>query len=182
MRLDHAPRLSGSQQPDDRHRSICANGPRVASRLSLPTIPEQRRIAAILDTVDDAIRSTEGLIAKLEQVKQGLLHDLLTRGIDENGELRDPDRHPEQFTRLPLGPDPERGSGSDRRPWPATDYEAGSIAFKRERIGSRLPVRVIHTRADWRTPCRQRTSTLRATAASSGRLAERGQVMLAEAI
>ncbi|MCA9610516.1 MAG: hypothetical protein KC619_33200, partial [Myxococcales bacterium] len=32
-----------------------------------------------------------------------LLHDLLTRGIDENGELRDPERHPEQFKDSPLG-------------------------------------------------------------------------------
>ena len=39
-----------------------------------------------------AIRSTERLIAKLEQVRQGLLHDLLTRGVDESGRLRDPDR------------------------------------------------------------------------------------------
>jgi type I restriction enzyme S subunit len=43
------------------------------------------------------------VIAKLQQMKQGLLHDLLTRGIDENGELRDPERHPEQFKDSPLG-------------------------------------------------------------------------------
>ena len=50
--------------------------------VTLPPLPEQRRIAEILDTVDEAIRKTEQLIAKLKQVKQGLLHDLLTRGID----------------------------------------------------------------------------------------------------
>jgi type I restriction enzyme S subunit len=69
----------------------------------VPPSPEQRRIAEILDTVDEAIRSTETLIAKLEQMKQGLLHDLLTRGIDENGELRDSERHPEQFMVSKLG-------------------------------------------------------------------------------
>ncbi len=69
----------------------------------VPPLPEQRRIAEILDTLDDLIRKTEQLIAKLKQVKQGLLHDLLTRGIDENGELRDPERHPEQFEDSPLG-------------------------------------------------------------------------------
>lgn len=69
----------------------------------LPGIAEQRLIAEVLDTVDEAIRKTEEIIAKLKQVKQGLLHDLLTRGIDENGELRDPDRHPEQFKDSPLG-------------------------------------------------------------------------------
>ncbi len=71
--------------------------------LRIPPLPEQRQIAEVLDTVDEAIRRTEQLIAKLKQVKQGLLHDLLTRGIDDNGELRDPDRHPEQFKHSPLG-------------------------------------------------------------------------------
>lgn len=71
--------------------------------VDLPPLPEQRRIAEILDTLDEAIRKTEQVIAKLQQMKQGLLHDLLTRGIDENGELRDPERHPEQFKGSPLG-------------------------------------------------------------------------------
>ena len=71
--------------------------------LDLPPLPEQRRIAEILDTLDEAIRKTEQVIAKLQQMKQGLLHDLLTRGIDEHGELRDPERHPEQFKDSPLG-------------------------------------------------------------------------------
>ena len=62
-----------------------------------------RCIAEILDTLDEAIRKTEQVIAKLQQMKQGLLHDLLTRGIDDNGELRDPERHPEQFKDSPLG-------------------------------------------------------------------------------
>jgi type I restriction enzyme S subunit len=69
----------------------------------VPPLPEQRAIAAVLDTIDDAIQKTEQIIAKLQQVKQGLLHDLLTRGIDDNGELRDPERHPEQFQDSPLG-------------------------------------------------------------------------------
>lgn len=68
-----------------------------------PPAPEQRRIAEILDTADAAIRKTEQLIAKLKQVKQALLHDLLTRGIDDNGELRDPVRHPEDFKDTALG-------------------------------------------------------------------------------
>lgn len=70
----------------------------------IPVDPtEQRRIAEVLDTADEAIRQTETLIAKLKQMKQGLLHDLLTRGLNENGELRDPIAHPEQFKDSPLG-------------------------------------------------------------------------------
>ncbi|MBL9027440.1 MAG: restriction endonuclease subunit S [Myxococcales bacterium] len=77
----------------------------ILARLEIPSppLPEQRQIAAILDTLDDAIRKTEQIIAKLKQVKQGLLHDLLTRGIDDNGELRDPERHSEQFKASALG-------------------------------------------------------------------------------
>jgi type I restriction enzyme, S subunit len=56
--------------------------------ISVPVYAEQRRIAKTLDTPDEAIRSTERLIAKLEQAKKGLIHDLLTRGIDESGHLR----------------------------------------------------------------------------------------------
>jgi type I restriction enzyme S subunit len=78
-----------------------------ATEILLPPSSEQQRIAEILDTVDVAIRKTEQLIAKLKQVKQGLLHDLLTRGIDDNGELRDPTRHPEQFKDSPLGRTPK---------------------------------------------------------------------------
>jgi type I restriction enzyme S subunit len=69
----------------------------------LPPLPEQRRIGEILNTLDKAIRKTEQVVAKLQQMKQGLLHDLLTRGIDENGELRDQERHPEQFKESELG-------------------------------------------------------------------------------
>jgi type I restriction enzyme S subunit len=69
---------------------------------------EQQGIAEILDAVDEIIRNTEQLIAKLQQVKQGFLHDLLTRGIDDNGEIRDLERHPEHFKdsqlgRIPMG-------------------------------------------------------------------------------
>lgn len=73
--------------------------------LEFPDAPahEQRGIVEILDTLDEAIRKTEQVIAKLQQMKRGLLHDLLTRGIDENGELRDPERHPEQFKDSELG-------------------------------------------------------------------------------
>lgn len=75
--------------------------------ISLPPLPEQQRIAEVLDTVDEAIRKTEQIIDKLKQVKQGLLHDLLTWGIDNNGEVRDPERHPEQFSDSPLGQIPK---------------------------------------------------------------------------
>ncbi|HEY5987693.1 MAG TPA: restriction endonuclease subunit S, partial [Streptosporangiaceae bacterium] len=69
----------------------------------IPPLYEQRGIAEILRTLDEVIRSTARLIAKLEQTKQGLLRDLLARGIDESGHLRDPARNAEQFSRTTLG-------------------------------------------------------------------------------
>jgi type I restriction enzyme, S subunit len=69
----------------------------------------RRTIAAVLGTVDEAIAKTEAVIAKLEQVRAGLLHDLLTRGLDEHSQLRDPIAHPEQFKDSPLGRIPQGG-------------------------------------------------------------------------
>ncbi len=69
-----------------------------------PTTDEKSRIAEILDTLDTTIRQTEAIIEKLKQVKQGLLHDLLTRGIDANGELRPPQSQaPHRYKDSPLG-------------------------------------------------------------------------------
>ncbi|MDL1981922.1 MAG: restriction endonuclease subunit S [Deltaproteobacteria bacterium] len=72
-------------------------------KIAHPPLPEQRRIAEILDTTDEAIQKTEALISKLKAMKQGLLHDLLTRGLDKNGKLRDPKAHPEKFKDSSLG-------------------------------------------------------------------------------
>jgi type I restriction enzyme S subunit len=62
---------------------------------------EQTKIAEILSTVDRAIEQTEALIAKQERIKTGLMQDLLTRGIDEHGNLRSEATH--EFKDSPLG-------------------------------------------------------------------------------
>jgi len=48
---------------------------------------EQQKIAEILETVDNAIENTDAIIEKYKRIKQGLMQDLLTRGIIENYEL-----------------------------------------------------------------------------------------------
>ena len=50
-------------------------------RLSLPPLKEQRYITAILDCIDDALEHTGEVIAAIEQLKDSLLHELLTRGV-----------------------------------------------------------------------------------------------------
>jgi len=49
---------------------------------------EQRKIARILSTVDSVIEETEAAIAKYKAIKQGMMQDLFTRGLDKSGKLR----------------------------------------------------------------------------------------------
>ena len=72
------------------------------------SIFEQRKVHGIIEALDTTIRQTEAIIEKLKQVKQGLLHDLLTRGIGANGELRPPQSEaPELYKESALGWIPE---------------------------------------------------------------------------
>lgn len=74
--------------------------------LQVPRIPnaEANLIESVLDTLDIQIQKTDALIAKLEKIKEGLLHDLLTRGIDHNGQLRpSPEKAPELYQESALG-------------------------------------------------------------------------------
>jgi type I restriction enzyme S subunit len=49
--------------------------------LLLPPLPEQRKIAAILSSVDDTIEKTQATVDQLDVVKKGLLGELLTQGM-----------------------------------------------------------------------------------------------------
>jgi len=66
---------------------------------------EQQKIAEILETVDNAIEKSERIIEKYKRIKQGLMQDLLTRGIDENGQIRNEQTH--KFKDTPIGRIPE---------------------------------------------------------------------------
>jgi len=78
------------------------NGVMAGIEISIPTSKsEQSKIAEILSTVDRAIEQTESLITKQQRIKTGLMQDLLTRGIDEHGNLRSEQTH--QFKDSPLG-------------------------------------------------------------------------------
>jgi type I restriction enzyme S subunit len=64
----------------------------------------QGRIASILTSIDTAIEKTEALIAKHQQIKAGLMHDLFTRGVLPNGQLRQPrSEAPELYQETTLG-------------------------------------------------------------------------------
>lgn len=87
-----------------------------------PTSTDRAPLSQFLDTLDTTIRQTEAIIAKLKQVKQGLLNDLLTRGIDANGQLRPPQSEaPHLYKASPLG-------------WIPLEWEVGPLESFLERI------------------------------------------------
>ena len=106
------------QQELVRRSNATAQAGLYLGELARVSIPEcagqvQTQVARVLDTIDTAIRQTEAIIAKLKQVKLGLLHDLLTRGIDANGEMRAPQSQaPNLYKLSPLGWIPREWSAS----------------------------------------------------------------------
>lgn len=65
------------------------------SKIKTPAPPfnEQTKIASILSKADAAIAQTEALIAKYQRIKTGLMQDLLTKGIDKHGNIRNEKTH-----------------------------------------------------------------------------------------
>ena len=70
-------------------------------RVPAPPVPEQRKIATILSSVDDTIERTQAVIDQVQVVKHGLMQELLTRGL--------PGRHT-RFKRTEIGMIPEEWS------------------------------------------------------------------------
>lgn len=60
----------------------------IKAKAKFPDVELQKKIAVILTTIDNSIEKTEALIAKYQQIKAGLMHDLFTRGVLPNGKLR----------------------------------------------------------------------------------------------
>ena len=73
--------------------------------IPLPPLSQQVKIAEILSEIDRVIEQTRALIDKQKRIKIGLMQDLLTRGIDEHGNLRTEQTH--KFKDSPLGRIPE---------------------------------------------------------------------------
>jgi type I restriction enzyme, S subunit len=70
----------------------------LAREVDVPPDAEQRKIATILSSVDDAIESTQAVIDQLQVVKKAMMAELLTRGL--------PGRHT-RFKHTKIGEVPE---------------------------------------------------------------------------
>ncbi|EIE1287671.1 restriction endonuclease subunit S [Vibrio vulnificus] len=70
-----------------------------------PELVVQRKIAEILSTIDNQIDATQALIDKYAVIKQGMMADLFSRGIDpETKALRSTfEEAPELYHKTPLG-------------------------------------------------------------------------------
>ncbi len=67
-------------------------------------VNSQSRVAEVLDCIDTTIEKTEALIAKYQQIKAGLMHDLFTRGVLPNGQQRPPrEQAPELYQETAIG-------------------------------------------------------------------------------
>ena len=82
-------------------------------KFNLPTLPEQRKIAIILSSVDDAIEKTQAVIDQVQVVKQGLMQELLRRGL--------PGRHT-RFKQTEIGEIPESWATSSIGEIAGCDY------------------------------------------------------------
>jgi len=67
-------------------------------RIPLPPLEEQKAIAHILSTIDEAIQKTNEIIEKIKRLKKGLMQELLTKGIGHK-EFKDTEigRIPEEW-------------------------------------------------------------------------------------
>jgi len=104
------------------------NQPKIKSiLLPLPPLPEQKKIASVLSTVDAAIEKTSEIIEQSKQLKKGLMQELLTRGIGhkkfkqtEIGEI------PEEWEIVTIGDIAKIRRGASPRPIGDPKFFAGT--------------------------------------------------------
>jgi type I restriction enzyme S subunit len=75
------PFYQGGARGTNVRRNRIARSDFLAIPVAVPPLPEQRKIAAILSSVDEAIEGTQAVIDQLQVVKKAMMADLLTRGI-----------------------------------------------------------------------------------------------------
>jgi type I restriction enzyme, S subunit len=91
--------ISGSAQPQ-----LPAKDLKYFHIIFPESLTEQSRIASILSSCDETIRTTQAVIDKYKAIKQGMMRDLFTRGLAAGGTLRPSFEHqPELYKPSELG-------------------------------------------------------------------------------
>ena len=139
---------------------------------AIPPLPEQRKIAAILSSVDDAIESTQAVIDQLGVVKKAMMAELLTRGL--------PGRHT-KFKQTEIGEVPETW---DVRPLASLVAEDSTVTYGVVQPGIEEPGGVLLVRsgdvaARHLTPSSLRTISLEVSAQFARTVLRGGELLVA---
>lgn len=101
-------------------------------KIPLPPLSEQKKIAEVLSTVDEAVEKKKSIIEKIKELKKGLMQELLTRGTGhkkfkktELGEI------PEDWEILRIGEICNVRRGASPRPIGDSKYFGGGPGWIR---------------------------------------------------
>ncbi|MBK8116099.1 MAG: restriction endonuclease subunit S [Candidatus Accumulibacter sp.] len=123
--IDHAKSTtSGVQHPRTSWPSL------KEFRLTLPPLPEQKKIAHILSTVQRAIEAQERIIQTTTELKKALMHKLLTEGLrNEPQKQTEIGPMPESWEVVELGSLAKVGNGSTPKRANEAYWEGGTIPW-----------------------------------------------------
>ncbi|WP_148416480.1 restriction endonuclease subunit S [Haloferax sp. KTX1] len=99
---DHARRTSAGTRMPRTSWNLFSN-----FEFDLPPLEEQRRIATVLQDVDQSIQKTEEIIEQATRVRKGIMQDLFRYGLNESGELRGSAEGTEPYRKTKYGEIPE---------------------------------------------------------------------------
>ena len=97
-----------------------------------PPLPEQKKIASILTSVDEVIENTQKQIDKLQNLKKATMNELLTKGIGHT-EFKDSElgRIPKSWLQTTIGKLAKVKRGASPRPIQDPKWWGGSVGWTR---------------------------------------------------
>ncbi len=99
--------------------------------IALPPLEEQRKIASVLYTVDQAIQKTEEIISKFERIKLGLYQRLFSEGYDQHDSFKSTKygEIPNQWKMKPLSEATSRIQAGGTPDTNVPEYYGGAIPW-----------------------------------------------------
>ncbi|EQC45177.1 type I restriction modification DNA specificity domain protein [Bacteriovorax sp. BSW11_IV] len=138
--------------------------------IPLPSMPEQKKIAEILTSVDKVIELTEIEIEKLKNLKKGMMQDLLTKGIGHTKFKDSPiGKIPESWEKETIGSVGEKFIGGGTPSRAVSEYYNGDIPW--------LTVKDLSDNDFYKSTAEEKV-TLKAIRESSSNLVEENNIIL----